>query len=106
MDLTELASEDRTETAQLSGTFPVIKDRVHELLKDVEDMVRDLDKRLAHKILDTDKDLEGLIYSSKRMKQSYEGAIIEDSLDRLRGYLMNIAELTIDYSFSSKELNG
>lgn len=98
--IAELASEDRTRTAQLSSTFPVIKDRVNELLKDVESMVRDLDKKQAHKVLDTDKELEHLIYSSKRMKQSYEGAIIEDSLDRLRGYLMNIAELTIDYSFS------
>lgn len=101
--IAELASEDRTETAQLSGTFPIIKDRVHDLLKEVESMVRNLDKKQAHKILDSDSDLEDLIYSSKRMKQSYEGAIIEDSLDRLRGYLMNIAELTIDYSFSSKD---
>lgn len=101
--IAELASEDRTETAQLSGTFPVIKDRAYDLLKEVESMVRNLDKSKAHKILDINKELENLIYSSKRMKQSYEGAIIEDSADRLRGYLMNIAELTIDYSFSSSK---
>jgi hypothetical protein len=64
-------------------------------------MVRHLDKVQAHKILDGDHELERLIYSSKRMKQSYEGALIEDSLDRLRGYLMNIAELTIDYTLTN-----
>lgn len=64
-------------------------------------MVRNLDKLQAHKILDGDTELERLIYSSKRMKLSYEGAIVEDSLDRLRGYLMNIAELTIDYTLAS-----
>ncbi len=96
--IADLASTDRTDPVKLSSTFPVIQERVHLLLKNVESMVRRLDKRLAHKILDGGEELERLIYSSKRMKQSYEGAIIEDSLDRLRGYLMNIAEMTIDYT--------
>ena len=93
-----LASTDRTDPVKLSSTFPTIQERVHRLLKDVETMVRHLDKLQAHQILDSGKDLESLFYSSKRMKQSYEGAIVEDSLDRLRSYLMNIAELTIDYT--------
>lgn len=100
--IAELAGTDRTATVRLSSTFPTIQERVHLLLKDVEAMVRHLDRRQAHKILDGGKDLERLIYSSKRMKQSYEGAIVEDSLDRLRGYLMNIAELTIDYALASR----
>jgi phosphate uptake regulator len=99
--IAELASTDRTEQVKLSSTFPIIQERVHRLLKDVESMVRLLDKAQAHKILDGDAELERLIYSSKHMKLSYEGAIIEDSLDRLRGYLMNIAELTIDYTFAN-----
>lgn len=99
--IAELASTDRTDPVKLSSTFPAIQERIHHLLKEVESMVRHLDKLQAHKILDGGKDLERLIYSSKRMKQSYEGAIIEDSLDRLRGYLMNIAELTIDYTLAS-----
>jgi phosphate uptake regulator len=100
--IAELASADRTTAARLSTTFPTIQERVHQLLKEVESMVRHLDKKQAHTILDSGKDLEKLFYSSKRMKQAYEGALIEDSLDRLRGYLMNIAELTIDYAFSSR----
>jgi phosphate uptake regulator len=99
--IAELASTDRTDQVKLSSTFPIIQERVHRLLKDVESMVRNLDKLQAHKILDGDTELERLIYSSKRMKLSYEGAIVEDSLDRLRGYLMNIAELTIDYTLAS-----
>ncbi len=101
--IAELASADRTATAKLSTTFPTIQERVHKLLKEVEGMVRHIDKQQAHKLLDSGKDLEKLFYSSKRMKQSYEGAIIEDSLDRLRGYLMNIAELTIDYAIGSQQ---
>ena len=96
--IAELASADRTATAKLSTTFPTIQERVHQLLKEVEGMVRHIDKQQAHRLIDSGKDLEKLFYSSKRMKQSYEGAIIEDSLDRLRGYLMNIAEFTIDYA--------
>jgi phosphate uptake regulator len=99
--IAELASTNRTDSAKLSSTFPVIQDAIHGLLKDAESMVRHLDKQQAHKVLDSDAELERLIYSSKRMKQSYEGAIIEDSLDRLRGYLMNVAELTIDYALIS-----
>ncbi len=95
-----LAGTDRTDPVKLSGTFPSIQKATHRLLKDTESMVRHLDKAQAHRILDGDKKLERLIYSSKRMKQSYEGAIIEDSLDRLRGYLMNVAELTIDYALT------
>lgn len=96
--IAELAGTGRTDPAKLSGTFPKIQSGIHQLLKDVDSMVRRLDKRQAHKILDGGEDLGRLIYSSRHMKQSYEGAIIEDSLDRLRGYLMNIAELTIDYT--------
>lgn len=99
--IAELAGTDRTEPVKLSSTFPTIQKRVSRLLKDAAAMVRSLDKSQAHKILDSDKELERLIYGSKHMKQSYEGALIEDSLDRLRGYLMNIAELTIDYTFVS-----
>lgn len=99
--IAELASTGRTDSAKLSSTFPIIQEAMYSLLKDVESMVRHLDKRQAHRVLDTDEELERLIYSSKSMKKSYEGAIIEDSLDRLRGYLMNVAELTIDYALAN-----
>jgi phosphate uptake regulator len=99
--IAELASAERTETVKLSSTFPVIQGKLNHLLSDVEAMIKNLDKNLANKIIDRGTELEQLIYSSRRMKQSYEGAIIEDSLDRLRSYLINIAEMTIDYKLSS-----
>ncbi len=74
--IAELAGTGRTDPAKLSGTFPVILKAAERLLKDTESMVRHLDKKQAHRILDTNKELESLIYSSKRMKQSYEGAIL------------------------------
>lgn len=98
--IAELASSNRTDFVKLSTTFPAIQFGVRQSLKDVEAMVRQLDKVQAHKFLDGDQDLEQLLYGSKHMKQSYEGALIEASLDRLRGYLMNIAELTIDYTLT------
>lgn len=104
--IADLASAGRVDPVKLSSTFPVIQAGIHELLKDVESMVRHLDKRQAHQVLDSGKKLERLVYASQHMKQFYEGAIIEDSLDRLRGYLMNIAEMTIDYALITSDRKG
>ncbi len=103
--IAELASSDRTDPVRLSQTFPTIQEGVRLLLEDTETMLRQSDKQQAHAILDRNQELEQLIFSSKRMKQSYEGAIIEDSIDRLRGYLMNIAERMIDYQVS-RQITG
>lgn len=103
--IAELAGSDRTEPVQLSHTFPSIKNGVEQLLEDTETMLRSFDIDQAHAILDKDHELEALVFSSKRMKQSYEGAIVEDSLDRLRGYVMNIAERMIDYQVGIRQKN-
>lgn len=97
VSIAELASNDRTGQVKLSSSFPKIRSAITNLLDQVEDLLNNPDIELAHKILDQNKQLEPLMYSSIRMKQSYEGAVVEFSLDRLRGHLMNIAELTIDY---------
>jgi phosphate uptake regulator len=80
--------------------FDAIKTHVAALFDDVQKVVTSLDKRLAHEILDQDDALRQLISGPKRAKKSSERLLIENSLDRLRGYVMNIAELTIDYSFT------
>ncbi len=98
--IANLAYLNHSKSLSASGDFSTIQATVHRLLDETEEIVNSLDKIHAHKILDTNTVLERLIYGSKQMKKSYEGALIEDSLDRLRGYLMNIAELTIDYSFT------
>ena len=80
--------------------FHAIEAQVSSLFDDAEKVVHSLDKSLAHKILDQDEALRHLIGGPKRAKKSSERLLIENSLDRLRGYIMNIAELTIDYSFT------
>jgi phosphate uptake regulator len=80
--------------------FDIIKTQVSALFNDVDKVISSLDKHLAHKILDQDEALRRLISGTKRVKKSSERLLIENSLDRLRGYIMNIAELTIDYSFA------
>ena len=67
------------------------------LLDDIENLLQNPNIVLAHHILDKNPELSEVIYSSNRIKKIYEGAVVEDSLDRCRGRLMNIAELTIDY---------
>lgn len=80
--------------------FSVIEEQVRNLFDDVQKVVNSLDKSLAHKILDEDEAFRHLISGSPRTKKSSERLLIENSLDRLRGYVMNVAELTIDYSFT------
>ena len=52
-------------------------------------MVETLDKKLAHSLIDTCTEIE-------KNKEAFILATIENSLDRIRGYIINIAEMTID----------
>jgi phosphate uptake regulator len=91
---------DSAALPSLYDNFGAIEAKVVGLFDDVERVVNSLDKNLAHEILDQDEAIRRLISGSKRAKKSSERLLIENSLDRLRGYIMNIAELTIDYSFT------
>jgi Na+/phosphate symporter len=97
----QIAKVTSSDTARASSysNFPAIKAQVRDLLNDTEKVVGSLDKTLAHKMLDHNEAFRHLISSSGQTKKSSGRILIENSLDRLRGYLMNIAELTIDYSF-------
>jgi len=99
----QIAKVTSSDTARASSynNFPAIKAQVRDLLNDTEKVVSSLDKTLAHKMLDHNEGFRHLISSSGQTKKSSGRILIENSLDRLRGYLMNIAELTIDYSFIS-----
>jgi phosphate uptake regulator len=92
-----LASKELTGPVQVSNSFPAIRDGITDLFDQVGNLLKTPNIIAAHKILDQNAVLEPLMYSSKRIKQTYEGATVEDTLDRLRGRLMNIAELTIDF---------
>ena len=64
-------------------------------------MVLKLDKSLAHKILDKNSTIEKMIALSRNVKSLNE-MIVVDSLDRLRGYVMNLAEITIDQTIAKQ----
>lgn len=96
-----LVTQDLTGPIELSTSFPAIRDGITSLFDEVGDLLKTPTVAAAHQILDQNAELEPLMYSSKRIKQTYEGAVVEDSLDRLRGRLMNVAELTIDYQMQS-----
>jgi len=84
---------------------PYIKNiakKVLPLLEYSEEMVQKLDKILAHKILSKNPEIESILSVDKAAK-SFEEIIVADSLDRLRGYVMNIAEITIDQSIAKKK---
>jgi phosphate uptake regulator len=97
----KLVSNNHTDQVRLSNSFPTIHEAITELLDDIEALLKDPSINLAHQVLDKNPRLEPLMYSSGRIKQTYEGAVVEDSFDRSRGRLMNIAELTIDYLMQS-----
>lgn len=92
-----LVTKDLTGPVQVSSSFPAIRNGITGLFNDISTLLKSPDMVAAQEILDRNEHLEPLMYSSKRIKQTYEGALVEDTLDRLRGRLMNIAELTIDY---------
>ena len=96
-----LATKELTGPVQVSNSFPAIVDGITGLFDRVGELLKNPGMTAAHEILDSNSELEPLMYSSKRIKQTYEGALVEDTLDRLRGRLMNVAELTIDHLMQS-----
>ncbi len=68
------------------------------LLYACQEMITTLDIDVAHKILDNSRGIENQIYSkiTRKHKASLAWDVLEDSLDRIRGYIMNMAEITID----------
>lgn len=63
-------------------------------------MVRIVNQKTAHSILNKNTSFEqALIRQRRRSPEATSTTILlEDSLDRVRGYLMNIAEATIDHA--------
>jgi len=97
----QIAQITRAGVAQSSlyTSFTLIETSVRNLFDEAERAVASLNKVQAHTILDHDAAFKRLISDTKSKQKTSERLMIENSLDRLRGYLMNIAELTIDYSF-------
>lgn len=75
-----------------------------QLLLESHKMVEMLNLSKAHEILEMSQDIENQIYSKKTRKHtvSFAWDVLEDSLDRIRGYIMNMAEITIDQAILKK----
>ncbi len=79
--------------------------KILHLLKEAEYSVKNIDKIKAHKILNEAPKINKIIdiFSLEVIKQGFARAgILSDSIDRLYGYIKNIAELTIDQSVIEK----
>ena len=95
-------NDDKKSGSSVSPRLKNIAKKILPLLEYSEEMVLKLDKNLAHKVLDKNPSIERTI-SLDRDAKSLKEMIAIDSLDRLRGYVMNIAEITIDQSVTKQE---
>lgn len=75
------------------------------LLKEAEDLVKNLDKTKAHNVLNIAPKIEKSIdlLSREIIKSDFARMnIFNDSLNRIYGYIRNIAELTISEAIIKK----
>ena len=91
---TVITADKKSESLVSSRLKNIVK-KILPLLEYSEEAVRELDKTLAHIILEKNPEIERTLLLDRDVK-SFEEMIVVDSLDRLRGYVMNIAEITID----------
>lgn len=97
-----------THSGDISGT-PIMASssviaNLASLLDESKVMVETLNKDMAHEIFENDTILENQIHNkkTKKHKSSFAWDVLEDSLDRILGYIMNMAEITIDQAILKK----
>jgi phosphate uptake regulator len=74
-----------------NGTLREEADTVLALLARVESMIQSLDRTEAQKLIDE-------YQAREKSKKTEPLPLVADSLDRVRRYILNIAEMTINYS--------
>ena len=82
-------------------------EKILPLLIEAEHFVKNIDKKGAHEVLDQADKIKKIInnFSLKVAKQkSPRASILSDSIDRLYGYISNMAELTIDQAIVEKAI--
>ena len=74
--------------------------QILDIFDDTKKVILTVSHDLAHKLLDQNNHLEDTLLRIRQKHQQHSmiGITMIDSLDRTRGYLMNIAEATINYS--------
>src|SRR3989338_222525 len=98
---TVITADKKSESLVSSRLKNIVK-RILPLLEYSEEAVRELDKTLAHIILEKNPEIERTFLLDRDVK-SFEEMLVVDSLDRLRGHVMNIAEITIDQAIVVKK---
>lgn len=98
---TVITADKKSESLVSSRLKNIVK-KILPLLEYSEEAVRELDKTLAHIILEKNPEIERTLLLDRDVK-SFEEMLVVDSLDRLRGYVMNIAEITIDQAIVVKK---
>ena len=93
---------DKKSESLVSSHLKNIVKEILPLLEYCEEAVQKLDKTLAHIILDKNIAIERTLSLDRNVK-SFKEMIVVDSLDRLRGYVMNIAEITIDQAIAKNK---
>ena len=77
-----------------------------DLLQATKKVVADSDHVMANQLLDRNGELSEELYSVLPKPIWEHEIIVRDSLDRIRGYLINISEETIDYVISKDYLDS
>lgn len=89
----------------IKNTLGPVIDELSKLLQITILMVKTHDKKTAHQLLEQTRNLEKDIPRfTEKLQHAPLLLLVTDSLDRLRGYMMNIAELTLDQAIM-KEIN-
>lgn len=92
--------QERTDS--FASSQKLVKEIV-SLIQQAEEMVEKEDNILAHTILNISENIGKVLSPYERLDQkiSQMQLLIEGSLDRIRRYIMNMAEITIDQHVSS-----
>lgn len=96
---------DPTSNAKFNRLLQSAIRRIMPLLREASSFTRKIDRALAHRLLNAiEKTSADVVAMRKEIIKSgfTEAVIVSDSIDRLRGYIANMAEVTIDQSFSEE----
>ncbi|MCL5435026.1 MAG: AbrB/MazE/SpoVT family DNA-binding domain-containing protein [Patescibacteria group bacterium] len=78
--------------------------KIHKYFLACSEIIANLDKRKAHELLDNFESIDKNDFINKKINNKASmNILIEDSVERIRSYIANIAEETIDY-FAIKKI--
>ena len=92
-------------TTSIQKSYKPIISQIFTLMAQMQPIVKTHTLKEAHRILNENNALEKNINKASALprKESQIHTILENSLDRVRGYIMNMAEATIDHAVQTKK---